>query len=238
MLKPGYINSRLMTKIYIALDIGGTWLKGAALELKDGATLSEVPKLLKLQPVLKVKSRLGCESTTVEFIGALQELLGDLLSDDLIVGGIGISSAGMVDYAGKKLLVAARHIQALTDNSWIEYLENRFNVPVTLINDADAASIGAAASGYLSGFNTIGVMPIGTGLGFAVWRNGRKWTPNFSIPLLGCTYTPSGYYDDIASVASLAALDPDKNLSNIFIQDRYQAVREQYIKNLAGIIST
>ena len=227
-----------MGKTYIGIDVGGTWLKGVAFELKKGVPISEVPGLLMEQPVVRVKSRLGHESTISEFIEALRELLDILVSDDQSVGGIGISSAGVVDYAGKKLLIAASHIQALTDNRWIEYLEARFRVPVTLINDADAASIGAAASGYLSGFNTIGVMPIGTGLGFTVWRNGRKWTPNFAIPLFGCTYTPSGYYDEIASVATLADLDPGKNLSAIFIQEQFQTARDQYIKNLAGIIAT
>ena len=227
-----------MDKIYIVLDIGGTWLKGVAFEMKEGITIPEVPRLLDLQPVLRVKSRLGHDSTTLEFIEAIKELLSDLLSDNQVVGGIGISTAGVVDYAGKKLLIAASHIKALTDNSWIDYLESRFKVPVTLINDADAASVGAAALGYLTGFNTIGVMPIGTGLGFTVWRNGRKWTPDFAIPLLGCTYTPSGYYDEIASASALADFDPGKNLGNIFTLEKFQEVREQYIKNLAGIIST
>ena len=227
-----------MTKVYAGIDIGGTWLKGVAIELNEGTAMAEVPDLLKQQPVLKVKSRLGRESTTLEFIEAVKELLAKLLSDNQKVCGIGISTAGVVDYAGKTLEIAANHIKALTDKQWITYLESRFKVPVTLINDADAASIGAAALGYLTGFNTIGVMPIGTGLGFTVWRNGRKWTPNFSIPLLGCTYTPEGYYDEIASVSVLTALDPAKNLLNIFIEEKFQAVREHYIKNLAGIIST
>ncbi len=227
-----------MANVYIGIDIGGTWLKGVAFELKDGVTIPQVPKLLELQPVRKVKSRLGHDATTFDFTEALKELLALLLTEDQIVGGIGISTAGVVDYAGKKMLIAVSHLKALTDNSWISYLETRFNVPVTLINDADAASIGAAALGYLTGFNTIGVMPIGTGLGFTVWRNGRKWTPNFAIPLLGCTYTPSGYYDEIASASALAELDPGKNLGNIFILDQYHVSRKQYIKNLAGIIST
>ena len=227
-----------MGEIYIGIDIGGSWLKGVALELNQGITISEIPNLLKQHPVFKVKSRLGIGSETAEFIEALSELLSLLLNADQKVGAIGISTAGVVDYSGSKMLIASSHLKALTDNRWINYLETRFSVPVTLINDADAASIGAAASGYLSGFITIGVMPIGTGLGFTVWRNGRKWTPDFAIPLFGCTYTPEGYYDEIASVSALAALDPGKDLSTIFVRDEYKENRERYIKNLAGIIST
>ena len=80
-----------MAKVYLGIDIGGTWLKGVAFELKDGITNPEVPDLLEQQPVLKVKSRLGMESATAEFIEALKELLDELLSDNQLVVGIGIS---------------------------------------------------------------------------------------------------------------------------------------------------
>lgn len=227
-----------MSNVYVGIDIGGTWLKGIAFEMKASMTIAAIPEIVKKQAVSRVRSRLSVEATTTDFIAALEELLSDLLSESQTAGGIGISTAGVVDYAGKKLVIAANHLQALTDNRWIEYLENRFNAPVTLINDADAASIGAAALGYLTGFKTTGIMPIGTGLGFTVWRNGRKWTPNFSIPLLGCTYTPSGYYDEIASASVLASHDEDNNLITIFLKDEYRSVREKYIKDLAGIICT
>jgi len=227
-----------MSRIYIGIDIGGSWLKGVALELNEETTIPAVPELLKHQSIRRVSSRLGIGSATTDFIEALKELLAELILTDQKVGGIGISTAGVVDYAGRKMLIAVSHIRALTDNHWIEWLQEKYQVPVTLINDADAASIGAAALGYLTGFNSIGVMPIGTGLGFTVMRNGRKWTPNFAIPLLGCTYTPSGYYDEIASASLLADYDPEKNLRNIFTGEEFLVVREQYLKNLAGIIST
>ncbi len=227
-----------MNKVYVGIDIGGTWLKGIAFEMEEGMRFSGIRDTLKNKTVLKVKSRLSPLTTTSEFIEALKELLSLMLQQGDVVCGIGISTAGVVDYAGKKLVVAANHLSALLDPQWIEYLENRFKVPVTLINDADAASIGAASFGYLTGFKTIGIMPIGTGLGFTVWRNGRKWTPNFSIPLLGCTYTPAGYYDEIASASELAKSDKDNRLVNIFKKDKFQGIREKYIKNLAGIICT
>jgi hypothetical protein len=111
-------------------------------------------------------------------------------------------------------------------------------ISMQLSGDQIIGGIGDAATGYLIGFNTIGVMPVGTGLGFTVWRNGRKWTPNISIPLLECTYTPSRYYDKIASTTALTDFDKDKNLSNIFLKDEFLEVREIYIKDLSGYICT
>ncbi len=227
-----------MGKVYAGIDIGGTWLKGITFEMEEGMRFSDIRDTIKSKPVLKVKSRLSPLTTPLEFIEALKELLALMLPQGEVVSGIGISTAGVVDYAGKKLVVAANHLSALLDPQWMEYLENRFKVPVTLINDADAASIGAASLGYLSGFKTIGIMPIGTGLGFTVWRNGRKWTPNFSVPLLGCTYTPAGYYDEIVSASELAKFDKANCLVNIFKEVEFKGVRERYIKNLSGIICT
>ncbi len=168
-----------MDKIYIGLDIGGSWLKGVVFTIEKGMPFSEISALIKRLPCKKVKSRLGIDASVEDFIEALGELMPLLVNAKDIVGGIGISTAGVVDYAGKNVTVAAKHLQVLMDKVWIDYLQRRFNAPITIINDADAASIGAAALGYLTGFNTIGVMPIGTGIGFTIWRNGRKWAPNY-----------------------------------------------------------
>lgn len=81
-------------------------------------------------------------------------------------------------------------------------------------------------------------MPIGTGVGFTVWRNGRKWTPFNSLPLLGSCYTPDGNYDQIISASSLAKYDNEMNLVNIFSMKKYEKLREQYIEKLSGVIQT
>ncbi len=227
-----------MKKIYVGIDIGGTWLKGVAVKVSNEIRFNEIPSIVLRQPSHKVKSRLGTEATVEDFLEALTEIMNLLLSIGDVVGGIGISTAGVVDYAGKEVTVAAKHLQVLTDNRWISYLQNRHDAPVTIINDADATAIGASALGYLNGFNTIGVMPIGTGIGFTVWRNGRKWTPNYSLPLLGSIYTPSGYYDELASVTRLAQCDTKNELCNIFTNELNQSHKEMYIRNLAGIIRT
>lgn len=227
-----------MDKIYIALDIGGTWLKGIVFTVEKGMPFSEIPALIKRLPYKKVKSRLDINASVEDFIEDLGKLMFLLVNSKDIVGGIGISIAGVVDYAGKNVTIAAKHLQVLMNNVWIAYLQRRFNVPITIINDADAASIGAAALGYLTGFNTIGVMSVGTGLGFTIWRNGRKWTPNYSLPLLGCVYTPSGCYDELVSASGLMRHDAENNLCNIFTKAENLNRKEKYLDDLAGIIRT
>lgn len=225
-----------MEKYYLGLDIGGTWLKGIAVAIDDSTPLTAIPDKVKATKVVKVSSRLGMDAKAGDFTEALEELLAIALPPDAKVCGTGVSTAGVVNYAGTELVLAAPHLQVLRKTEWIESLKKRTGAAVTLINDADAAAAGAAATGYLSGNRTIGVMPVGTGLGFTVWRNGRKWTPQFSCALLGSIYTPSGSYDAIGGVPAI--LSEGENLRQIFTQPEYEVRRNAYIQHLAGIVAT
>src|SRR5690606_28464989 len=107
-----------------------------------------------------------------------------------------------------------------------------------LINDADAAAIGISELGMLSGNKTVGIMLLGTGLGFSIWRNGRRWRPGKMLNLLGSIRTPVGYFDNIASASKLAGADPTNNLINVFTKPFYESEREKYLQNLVKIINT
>ncbi|GAP73393.1 N-acetylmuramic acid 6-phosphate etherase [Candidatus Symbiothrix dinenymphae] len=226
-----------MNAVYLGIDIGGSWLKVVLVDSPSLTGIKNISNWVLAKPVNRVRSRLGEQATAADFIAALDELLSLVLNDNDKVMGIGISTAGVVDYKGENIIIAAPHLNPLKDKSWINYLKQRFQAPVTLINDADAAAIGAAARGYLQGFHTIGVMPVGTGVGFTLWRNGRKWNPNQMLPLLGCVMTPDGSYDQIAGVSAIAEC-AGHDLSLIFSDSRYEEVRCRYEKALANAIYT
>ncbi|MDR1723069.1 MAG: ROK family protein [Tannerella sp.] len=221
---------------YLGIDIGGTWLKAVTIKYTVGLSLKDIPVMTQNAKITRVRSRLGVNSTITDFVGALDELLQKAVPKGESVCGIGISTAGIVDYAGKRLVLSAPHLRVLTDSYWIDYLKQTTGAVVTLLNDADAAAIGAAYSGYLSGNATVGIMPVGTGLGFTVWRNGRKWTPQFAYTLLGSIFTPEGGYDSIGGVPALVGEDGD--LQKILSEPEYQSRRDTYINNLMGIISS
>ncbi len=223
--------------VLVGIDIGGSWLKAIAVEINPKTGVKDIPDLVVPSRAVRTRSRLG-EGTRVEdFIAALEELFALLASPAGKVLSIGISTAGVVNYKGESVTIAAKHLKALQDPGWLTYLHHRFGVPVTLVNDADATAIGAAGKGYLKGAQTIGIMPVGTGIGFTLWRNGRRWNPHQMLPLLGSIYTPVGSYDQIASASSVAAV-VNHDLSRIFSDSAFKDIKNQFEENLAGIIYT
>lgn len=221
---------------YIAIDVGGSWLKGVSVAYMPGSDLKSVYGKVLQTPVVKVKSRLGEGATVEDFMLAIDDLLS-LLDEGEPVAYVGVSTAGLVDYKGSKVAFASGHLKALENDLWIKRLGEKVGAPVVLINDADAAAIGAAAAGYLNGFRTIGVMPVGTGVGFSLWRNGRRWNPHQTTPLLGSVRTPEGSYDQVAGMAAIG-LQSGEDILRFFSDPAYAARRSFYEKNLANAIYT
>ncbi|RTE53987.1 ROK family protein [Arenibacter aquaticus] len=222
---------------YIGIDIGGTWIKGTLVDNynfdKRSANKADVSFQVK-----KVKSPLHENTKVIEVMDSLTELfsLFDSTLDD--IQSIGISTAGIVDYHGTRLISAGPHLNILKSAECKKELKSRFQCPISLINDADAAAIGLAEIGYLNGNKTVGIMPIGTGLGFSIWRNGRRWRPGKMLPLLGEIDFIDSKYNYLASASRLASLDDNNDLSMVLSNQKYYAERESYFQNLAAIIKT
>ncbi|MDO6516520.1 N-acetylmuramic acid 6-phosphate etherase [Zobellia uliginosa] len=221
---------------YIGIDIGGTWIKGT---LVDNYSFSgEKNKIDQGFEVKKVKSPLHEDTKVAEVMEALTELFSMFKVNLENIMGIGISTPGIVDYHGLRLVSAGPHLNVLKNLQWKSELKSKFQCPVSLINDADAAAIGLAERGYLNGNKTYGVMPIGTGLGFSIWRNGRRWRPGKVLPLLGEIGFADVKYNYLASASRLAGLDNKNDLARVLKLDQYYSKREIYLKNLASIIHT
>jgi len=221
---------------YIGIDIGGTWIKAT---LVDEAyfLVSNGEKKLNIQ-IEKIESPLHEGASTKELIDVLKKLIAKFGTNKENIRGVGISTGGIVDYQGSKVLKAATHLTVLKTDSWKIEIERELNCIVSIINDADAAALGISELGLLQGNKTVGVMPIGTGLGFTVWRNGRRWRPGKVLNLLGSIRTPTGIYDGIASASKLASEDIENNLIEVLTQDLHRSAREEYLNNLVKIINT
>jgi len=85
---------------YLGIDIGGTWLKGTVVSFRK----SEHGKL-QIDPgeveknTVKVESSLSEQTTIEEFIEVIKKVVDQLGANEQNVQGIGISTAGIIDYA-------------------------------------------------------------------------------------------------------------------------------------------
>nr|WP_299382965.1 N-acetylmuramic acid 6-phosphate etherase [Allomuricauda sp.] len=221
---------------YLGIDIGGTWIKATMVD-ETYFSLLEEEKKTDIH-IKKVKSPLHKCAAVKELIEGLRKLILKFGAIHEHIGGVGISTAGIVDYNGSKVVKAAPHLSVLKTDKWKTEIEKELGCVVTLINDADATTIGISELGLLKGNQTVGIMPIGTGLGFSIWRNGRRWRPGKVLSILGSVRTSSGVYDNIASASILAAKNPENDLIKVLTQESCQKAIDAYMDNLVMIITT
>ena len=147
----------------IGIDVGGTGIKAAVVDLVTGELTS--PRIREKTP----------QPATPE---AVIETVG-LLVDRLAVGGhlhptmpAGAGLPGVVK--GGRLVTAANIDKAWVDFAAQEALEARLGRPVRLVNDADAAGLAEAAFGAAKNVpGTVLLLTIGTGIGSAILVDGR-----------------------------------------------------------------
>ncbi|WP_328942770.1 ROK family protein [Streptomyces sp. NBC_00250] len=147
------------------VDIGGSGIKGAPVDLERGALTEERHKVLTPQPATP-DGVAGCVAEVVEHFGW--------------TGPVGVTFPGVV--TGSTIRTAAN-----VDRSWIgvdagTLLSERLGgLPVTVLNDADAAGIAEMAFGAGRGRKgTVILLTLGTGIGSALFVDGRL-VPNTEL---------------------------------------------------------
>lgn len=154
----------------IGIDVGGTWIKGALVDLAGGAPAGPVRRLQtppggSVEAVADTMDRLVAE-LEAESPGAADGAVG-IAIPSIVQRGVARSAANM-------------------DRGWIgldvqSYLRSRLGRPVCVVNDADAA--GMAEAHYGAGAAKQGVvlvLTLGTGIGSALIVDGRL-VPNFEL---------------------------------------------------------
>ncbi|MGJ7419402.1 polyphosphate--glucose phosphotransferase [Streptomyces cinereoruber] len=147
------------------VDIGGSGIKGAPVDLERGALAEERHKVLTPQPATP-DGVAGCVAEVVAHFGW--------------TGPVGVTFPGVV--TGSTIRTAAN-----VDKSWIDVDagaligERIGGLPVTVLNDADAAGIAEMTFGAGRGRKgTVIVLTLGTGIGSALFVDGRL-VPNTEL---------------------------------------------------------
>ncbi len=212
---------------HLIFDIGGTWIKSATAHY-DGEKCS-------ISEVIKCPSPLGSRQSADELSNRLLQLVKKHQVDTGI-DSVTIATAGVVNYQGTAVLTCSDHLYPLQESQWMEAFQAALGCPVNLINDADAALVGAAQQGYLVGDKTSGLMVLGTGMGFAVSRNGRRWRPGWGYTLLGSLRTEGVELNHILSASALAGHSPTGDLCEVLTSDKFTSQRHVYFRHLCDAI--
>ncbi len=147
--------------IVLGVDIGGTGIKGAPVEVKAGRLLADRRKILTPKPATPV---------------AVAETFKELVEFHKWEGLIGVGFPAIIKEG-------IAHSAANIDKSWIgvnveKLLGEAVDLPVVAVNDADAAGVAEVQFGAGEGQRgTVLLITIGSGLGSALFVDG-KLVPN------------------------------------------------------------
>jgi polyphosphate glucokinase len=148
----------------LGIDIGGSGIKGAPVDLSQGVLAAERLRIATPQPATP---------------DAVADTVGRIIRHFNWTGPVGCGLPSVVQNG-------VARTAANIDSSWIgtdvrTLLSQRTGCPVTVINDADAAGIAEMRFGAGRGRNgTILMVTVGTGLGTALFRDGTL-VPNTEL---------------------------------------------------------
>jgi len=163
--EPGSYRNPNPMKPYLGIDIGGSGIKGAPVDLSSGLLAGERHRIATPQPALT--------APVSETVRAIAEHFPN------VSGPIGCTFPGIV--ISGRIYTAAN-----LDDQWIgvdaaEAFATACGRPVALINDADAAGLAEARFGAGAGHKgVVLVLTLGTGIGSALLHNGRL-VPNTEL---------------------------------------------------------
>lgn len=156
----------------LGIDIGGSGIKGAVVDTEAGRLVTERQRIPTPQPATPT---------------AVADTVVELVKQIGWKGPLGCTFPAIVEHG-------IVHSAANVDKSWIEtpgeaLFSERTGLPVTLINDADAAGIAEMAHGAGKGeAGTVLMLTFGTGIGSALFIE-NTLVPNTE---LGHIFLPNG----------------------------------------------
>ena len=181
----------------LAFDIGGTLIKSAIIDEENS--------------LLELKEH-TCPVQGGEGIISLLESQIDYYNSS--IDGIGISTAGLVDEENGIIKLSGGGISNYTGTKLKELLEKKYNKPVWVLNDVNAAALGEAHFGAGKDYKDFICLTYGTGVGGAIvinkqvykGKNGFAGEIGHTATHLNgkkCSCGLNGCYNDYASTKAL-----------------------------------
>ncbi|MGH2317047.1 ROK family protein [Planococcus sp. SE5232] len=185
------------------IDIGGTFIKYAVVDqeglfLFHGSAPTDAP------------------SGSKKLIAKVLRLCDQMMAD-FEIGGIAISSAGQIDALRGVVVFATDNLPGYTGTRLAALVSGHTGLPVSVENDVNCTALGESWKGAARGVENFLCVTIGTGVGGALFLNGKLYTgAGFSAGEIGhlvlypggkaCTCGSRGCYEQYASSSALQQL--------------------------------
>lgn len=142
----------------LAIDLGGTFIKIGL--VNEGKVLAS--------SCLDSKAQNGLRSRLPEIEAAIQSLCRDQGIAVSHCRGVGIVSAGLVDFCEKHIVSTNDKFNDLASIDFADWANTAFQLPLRIENDAHAALLGEWKYGAGKSANNLVMMGLGTGIGTSV----------------------------------------------------------------------
>lgn len=192
-------------KYAIGIDLGGTFIKYSIISQKGECVFSD-----KLPSCANVSAKEVISQLKI----AISKCIDTASNRCLEIKGIGIGTPGIVDDTNRIILGGAENIAGWENICLSDILEEEFNLPVVIGNDANLMGLGETYFGAGQGYSNIVFITVGTGIGGAVVIDGKlfngfanRGTELGHIPLIAtgkaCACGSVGCLEAYASVVAM-----------------------------------
>jgi predicted NBD/HSP70 family sugar kinase len=178
-------------KNYLTFDIGGT-------EIKYGVITEDYTILIKGS--FPSKGTLGGKYILDDIILKASEL------NSYKPQGIAISSAGVVNSITGEILSATNTIVDYIGMNVIEYIQERTNLPVSILNDVNSMALCESTLGAVKDAKIAIALTIGTGIGGSIIINNRVFEgAGFNAGEFGLMKINELSFESLASTSALVS---------------------------------
>lgn len=226
-----------MMAYYFCIDVGGTSIKSGVYD--------------ETGQLIRGGEAVNCQNTTSEnhILTRVLDLIQHA-SVEYNLAGVAISSSGVIDPSKGQVAYAGYTIPNFQGTNYKKAVEERFGIRCEVENDVNAVLLAEAWQGNLLEKNNLVCLAIGTGIGGAIYQNGKLVRGlNYSAGEVGYLNVDGEFFQNLASTKALVQkaeeMLQESNLNGHLIMERGQAgdkrvlaVLDEWLTSLAKGISS